>query len=132
MRESDIQNQILIALSKQGTIAFRINAGSFWAGEILSNKDNMLLMKNPRKVQGAPEGTSDIIGVTSVMITTQMVGSRVGVFTAIEVKKPGQKPKPHQEHFLLKMHEMGAIAGVASSLEQAIQIVKGEAKMAAL
>jgi len=88
LKESDIQNQILIELSKQGTVAFRINAGSFWAGEIMSNKDNMLLLKNPRKVQGAPEGTSDIIGITSIEITTEMVGRRVGVFTAIEVKSP--------------------------------------------
>lgn len=123
MRESDIQKQILIELSKQGTVAFRINAGSFWAGEILSNKDNMLLMKNPRKVQGAPEGTSDIIGVTSVMVTPQMVGSRVGVFTAIEVKKPGQKPKINQENFIAKMRDMGAIAGVARSSEDALKII---------
>ena len=123
MKESDIQNQILIELSKQGTVAFRINAGSFWAGEIMSNKDNMLLMKNPRKVQGAPEGTSDIIGVTSVMITTEMVGTRVGVFTAIEVKKPGQNPKPHQVNFLSQMRSRGALAGVARSPEDAVRIL---------
>jgi len=127
MKESDIQNQILIALSQNGTVAFRINAGSFWAGEIISNKDNMMLLKNPRKIQGAPEGTSDIIGVTSVIVTPQMVGSRVGVFTAIEVKKPGENPKANQKNFLSRMRDMGAIAGVALSPEQAIGILKGGA-----
>jgi len=125
LKESDIQNQILIELSKQGTVAFRINAGSFWAGEIMSNKDNMLLLKNPRKIQGAPEGTSDIIGLTSVMITTEMVGTRVGVFTAIEVKKPGENPKPHQKNFLKNMRDRGAIAGVARSPEDAVRILGG-------
>ena len=125
MRESDIQNQILIELSKQGAIAFRINAGSFWAGEIISNKDNLLLLKNPRKIQGAPEGTSDIIGITPVTITQEMVGTRVGVFTAIEVKKPGEKPKPSQKNYLNCMHKMGAIVGVARSPEDAVLILKG-------
>ena len=125
-RESDIQNAILIELSKQGTVAFRINAGSFWAGEILSNKDNMMLLKNPRKVQGAPEGTSDIIGITSIMITTAMVGSRVGVFTAIEVKKPGQRPKPQQVKFLNVMKNMGAIAGLATSPGDAAMILNSK------
>lgn len=125
IRESDIQNRILIELSKQGTVAFRINAGSFWAGEIMSNKDNMLLMKNPRKIQGAPEGTSDIIGVTTVTVTPEMVGQRVGVFTAIEVKKPGENPKAHQKNFLKNMRDRGAIAGVARSPEDAVMILKG-------
>ena len=125
IRESDIQSQILIELSKNGTVAFRINVGSFWAGEIMSNKDNLLLMKNPRKVQGAPEGTADIIGITPVVITQSMVGQRVGVFTAIEVKKPGEKPKSHQKNYLNRMRELGAIAGVARSPGDAIEILKG-------
>lgn len=123
MKESDIQNQILIELSKQGTVAFRINAGSFWAGEIMSNKDNMLLMKNPRKVQGAPEGTSDIIGCTPVMVTQSMVGQRVGVFTAIEVKRPKGNVKSSQLNFIDVVKRMGGIAGVARSPEDAVRIL---------
>lgn len=125
MKEQDIQSQILIAMSQAGACCFRINAGSFWSGEILSHDGKMLLLKNPRKIQGAPEGFSDIVGVTTVTVTPQMVGRKIGVFTCIEVKKPGEKPKKHQENFLAQMRSRGAIAGVARSPEEAVRIING-------
>lgn len=33
--------------------------------------------------------TSDEIGITEVIITPDMVGKKIGVFTAVEMKKPG-------------------------------------------
>lgn len=42
----------------------------------------------------------------------------------IEVKLPGEHPRPEQQKFLDAMNEAGAIAGCAHSVEEALEIVK--------
>lgn len=42
----------------------------------------------------------------------------------IEVKLPGEHPRPDQEKFLTAMRKTGAIAGCAHSIEEALEIVK--------
>jgi hypothetical protein len=44
----------------------------------------------------------------------------------IEVKLPGEKPREDQQKFLDAMKRAGAIAGCAHSVEEALNIVKGE------
>lgn len=126
MKEQSIQNEILIAMGQAGAYGLRVNSGQFWGGEVLSHDGKMLLLKNPTKILGAPAGTSDIIGCKSVLITPQMIGKTIGQFICLEVKKPGEKAKKHQENFLAVMKSRGAITGVARSPEQAIKIVQGE------
>lgn len=128
MKEQDIQAQILIELSKNNVYALRINSGNFWGGEVLSHNGDMLLLKHPTKIAGAPAGTSDIIGCKTVIISQEMVGKTVGIFTCIEVKKPSEKPKPHQEKYLALMNSRGAIAGVAKSPEEAVSLIEGRFK----
>ena len=41
----------------------------------------------------------------------------------IEVKLPGENPRPDQKKFLEAMRNTGAIAGVAHSVEEALKIV---------
>ena len=41
----------------------------------------------------------------------------------IEVKLPGENPRPDQKKFLEAMRNTGAIAGVAHSVEEALSIV---------
>jgi hypothetical protein len=41
----------------------------------------------------------------------------------IEVKLPGEHPRPDQEKFLTAMRKTGAIAGCAHSIEEALEIV---------
>ena len=42
----------------------------------------------------------------------------------IEVKLPGEEPRPDQERFLEAMAAAGAITGVAHSVKEALEIVK--------
>lgn len=127
MRESGIQNKMLIDMSKNGLYGLRINSGEFWGGKFVSmkttNKRTFLVLENPTKVQGAPAGTSDIIGCKSVFITPQMVGTTLAVFFAVEVKCPGKKPEPHQENYLAVMRCRGAIAGSARSSEEMLSLL---------
>ena len=46
----------------------------------------------------------------------------------IEVKLPGEKPRTDQLQFIEAMKNTGAIAGWCTSIEEALEIVKGEQK----
>lgn len=122
MKEISIQNEIQIALSRAGHYNLRVNSGQFWGGEILSHDGQMLLLKHPTKIAGAPAGTSDIIGCVSVVITPDMVGQTFARFAVCEVKRPGQRPEKHQERYLALMRSRGAIAGWATSAEDAVNL----------
>lgn len=70
----------------------------------------------------ANPGGSDLIGWRTVTITPDMVGQRVAVFTALEVKAPGGTHRVTQEQrrFLDVVEAAGGIAGVARSPAQAM------------
>lgn len=66
---------------------------------------------------GLAPGSSDVIGITPVLITAEMVGTTVGVFTAIEVKAPGRVKRyaPRQRRFIDLIARLGGFAGFATS-----------------
>lgn len=78
-----------------------------------------------RPVQfGLARGSADLIGWGTVTITPEMVGQRVAVFTSIEVKTPTGRIAPAQRHWLRAVHEAGGCAGIARSVEDALQITQ--------
>lgn len=92
-----------LAASKLGYKLSRNNCGSFKDG----NRWIKFGVFNP--------GGADLIGFKTMTITPDMIGGKVAVFTAIEVKAPTGKLKPEQEHFLKVIRESGGIAVVARS-----------------
>lgn len=66
--------------------------------------------------------SSDLIGITPITITPEMVGKTIGVFTGIEVKKEGWVYRPNDKHIAAqhKFHALvqssGGIAGFARSV----------------
>ena len=100
MKEIDVQNSIRLALNKYAVV-FRGNVGT-------------VRMSDGRFFNtGLPKGFSDLFGFRK----------SDGKIFFIEVKNETGRLRPDQEHFLNKMKEFGAIAGVARSPEQAIKIV---------
>jgi hypothetical protein len=69
---------------------------------------------------GLTKGASDLIGFESVTITPEMVGHRVAVFTALEVKGPKGNVSPEQREFLKAVEDAGGIAAVVRSVEDAL------------
>jgi len=67
---------------------------------------------NLYRVKGLPEGFSDLL----------FFGFD-GRPAFIEVKKPKQKQKPEQIHFMELMRSRGYRAGVAHSVEEALEII---------
>lgn len=115
MRESIIQNQIRVELSKHGLIVFRTNAGEYWQGQrVFSKEYNQPVLINLRKVDGLPKGFSDLL----------CIGNHRTVF--IETKNETGRIRPEQVKFLDRMKQLGHAAGVARSVEEAVRIIESD------
>ena len=123
--EHRIQNEIRGALAGRALI-FRANVGRAWTGDVTRLPDGSVLIRNPRPLDtGLPAGFSDLFGLKPVEITPEMVGQRVGVFVAVEVKAAGGRLSTRQRSFLNAIESNGGRAGVARSVDDALEIVVG-------
>lgn len=96
-----------------------------WAGQSKRYPNGDVLVKSAFPIRaGLCEGSSDLIGWKSVMVTPDMVGKRVALFTAVEVKTPTGRPTKEQLNFIQRIKEAGGIAGIARSEEEAEYITK--------
>jgi hypothetical protein len=78
---------------------------------------------------GLCKGSSDLIGWTPVTITEDMVGKKIAVFTAIEVKlnKNGKyKATDLQKAFISAVNNAGGFAGVADCNKDLEDIINGK------
>ena len=70
-------------------------------------------------------GLADLAGWTDVVITPEMVGRRIPVFTAIETKESGGgRRRENQINFVQQVQKAGGIAGFAASEQQANEIIE--------
>ena len=77
-----------------------------------------------RMVQfGLARGSADLIGWRTLVITPDMVGQRIAVFTSIEVKTERGRVRPEQHAWLTPVTGAGGIAGIARSIADATQII---------
>lgn len=125
MKEKEIQNDILRAHGARPDVRlFRQNVGQAWVGELVDKRGPYVTLKNARPFYaGLCVGSSDIVGIKEVEITADMVGQKIGVFTAIEVKQPRGYPSKEQRAFLAMVEGMGGLAGVARSADDAGMIL---------
>jgi hypothetical protein len=106
--EQDIMRSIMLA--PHGCRLWRNNTGAI--------KD-----QTGRLVRfGLCTGSSDLIGILPITITPEMIGKRIGVFVALEVKTPKGKPTEEQINFIQRVRELGGFAGVARSVDEALNI----------
>lgn len=113
MTEHELQNRIRVELSRYGMV-FRTNAGTFWQGRrVWSRELQEAVIAQPQAVEGLPKGFSDLLFI-----------DRHGC-AFIEVKSPRGKLREEQESFINLMRSYGHRAGVARSVEDAIDIIKG-------
>jgi len=73
---------------------------------------------------GLARGSADLIGWRTVTITQAMVGTRLAIFTSIEVKTPTGRIRPEQQAWLEAVTHAGGIAGIARSVDDAKLIIK--------
>lgn len=109
--ESDIMRSIQLAYSRGDTRLMRNNVG------VLYDKRGIPV------TFGLGTGTSDLIGLKSVIITPDMVGRKLAVFIGIEVKTSTGRTTDAQDLFLDMLRTMGALHGVARTVDQAGEIL---------
>ena len=79
---------------------------------------------------GLAPGASDLIGWTPVVVTPEMVGQTVAVFTAIEVKRDAaaarrkNKLTGQQRSFCNQVRAAGGLALFAWTVRQALELLK--------
>jgi hypothetical protein len=71
----------------------------------------------------ASPGGSDLIGYKSVTITPDMVGQKIAVFTAIEIKTPNGRATPAQQNFIDHIRRAGGIAAIVRSIADAQRVI---------
>ena len=110
--ESNIQKLIQLAIGKLTNVRlFRNNVAMAWTGHVIERKGNTITLLNARPLHaGLTKGSSDLIGWTTVEITADMVGKKVAVFTALEVKaKPNSRRSDEQINFISQLQKSGGI-----------------------
>lgn len=128
MNETNLLRSIMLAMSKAlpNVRLFRNNTGMGWAGKLLHRTGTgTVAIENARPLHaGLCVGSSDLIGWTSVEITPEMVGRKVAVFTAVEIKQPGKKPTEAQVNFIENVRSAGGIGTVITDPEQVSLLLK--------
>lgn len=111
--ETELQQRIRLALGTQRDLRLFRNQ----VGQLPDPRTG-------RPVQfGLARGSADLIGWRTVVVTPEMVGQRLAVFTSLEVKTATGRLTPAQHNWLGAVRQAGGIAGVARSVGDAFQIV---------
>lgn len=123
--ERDIQARILLSLGARPDVRlFRNNVGLGWAGRLLENRDGRVTLADARPLHaGLCAGSSDLIGWTAVTVTPAMVGRRLALFTAVEVKATRGRATDEQRRFIDAVGRFGGIAGLARSPDEAAALI---------
>lgn len=147
--EQHLQQRLLLRKGRGDSRIWRNNVGVGWQGRDALGRagikpitrENLnaaraalqpgdIVIRQPRPLHaGLCQYSSDAIGITSVVVTPQMVGERHGLFTAIEVKPPSGRVDrdrmQKQSEYVAQVRRMGGLAGFAKSLEDADEILVG-------
>jgi hypothetical protein len=116
--EAAVQTDVRLELSRRGVRVWRNNVG------VLQDKDGRYirfgLANDSRKVNENFK-SSDLIGITPVTITPDMVGQTIGVFTSYEIKHEGWKFTQSGRHkaqaaWLMLVNSLGGIGRFITSV----------------
>ena len=109
--EHEIQQRIRLACGRGTVRLWRNNTGA-------------LLDQQGRYVRfGLCKGSSDLIGLRALEITPELVGQRLAQFVALEIKTTQGVLSPVQRAFLRLVQELGGVAAVCRSVEEAEQLL---------
>lgn len=125
MKEKDLMQDIMLSGSASGYRLFRNNVAKTWIGKsrriatrqtVTLEPGDVVISQARRLHAGLCEGSSDVIGWKPTIITPEMVGGSVAVFTAAEVKLKG-RATDKQLKFVNAVKKDGGIGVIARSPE---------------
>lgn len=123
MNERPIQQQILATLGIRSDVRlFRNVTAQGWGGKLVSHMNGTAVVANARPIHaGLFKGSADLIGWQSIIVTPDMVGRRLAVFTSIECKGEHGRPTPEQIVWQDNLLRAGGIAVVTNTVEGAVE-----------
>ena len=117
--ESALLKAVLLQASRNGDVLFRNLVGKAWMGRKMATTPSDAL-RNITRLAGAHMvtcglgvGSSDLIGWTPKIVTPEMVGQTIAVFTAVECKSAHGRMSNEQKKFLANVSKAGGIARIA-------------------
>ena len=126
--ESEVQQELQIHGMHYGCNLMRNNSGA------LPDKHGTPVrfgLGNISKKHNKRIKSSDLIGITKIVITPEMVGQTLGVFTAVEVKDPDWNEEKKfderenaQNNFINWVKSLGGFAGFANSIDKLENILR--------
>lgn len=120
--ESTVSQEIQIQARHYDCTLMRNNAGA-----CIDNTGRLVRygLGNLSKKQTEVFASSDLIGITKITVTPEMVGRTLGIFTAVEVKKEAWKPEKKldkretaQFNFINWVKAQGGIAFFANNIDK--------------
>jgi hypothetical protein len=132
MDETSVLRRVWLRMQGVSTL-FRVQTGKAWvsgAGKVrrLTNGDVLVPQGRPIAlgfglVNGDPvDGTCDLVGLTKVKITPEMVGHTLPVLTGLEIKRTtGGRTSDAQGRFVGFIQDAGGLAAVVNSPEAAME-----------
>lgn len=115
MAESEFTRRCMKLATSFGARLFRNNVAQAWvANKIVELPGGDKRLVNPRPLHaGLVPGSGDLIGWTPVVITQEMVGQTVAVFTSVETKSLTGRARPGQPEWAKVVREAGGYSGFA-------------------
>lgn len=125
--ELDNQANILLSLGRGDSRLFRNHVGQGWTGKLARTEGPFTILMNARRCTfGLAVGSSDVVGWTTVTITPEMVGQRIAVFSALEIKRTkGGVTSEEQSKFVAAVQRAGGLAGVVRNPDEGAAILGG-------
>ena len=124
MSESKLSKDIQTTALKYNCVLYRNNQGGF---KDKTGRFVFFGLGNTSKKLSEKWKTSDLIGYTIVKIEPDMVGRKIAVFTAIEVKLPTSKIDARykaQKKFIDQVTQDGGLGAIINSLESLKKLFK--------
>ncbi len=117
--EASVQVELRLAAAQRGATLWRNNSGA-----CLDQSGRMIRygLGNDSKKLNEVWKSADLIGITPVTVTPEMVGRTLGVFTGVEVKGAawrwtGNGREVGQQNFLTDVTNHGGIGMFATSVD---------------
>lgn len=133
MKESNIMKTVMLTLGKiPGVRIFRNNTGNAWIGKSAKITTRKQIWVNPGDViiengrffhAGLCVGSSDLIGFKSVTVTQEMVGTKIAIFLAPEIKTGTGRSSDEQKAFVAMVNAHGGIAYFATNEAEAVEFL---------
>jgi len=131
MKEAAVQNHIRLDAAYRGVELWRNNTGVLFDE---TGRPVRYGLANDSSKLNKEIKSSDLIGITPIIITADMVGKVVGVFTAIECKPDGWTYSERDERAVAqkRFHDIvlknGAYAGFARNIQEYRKIIGHETR----